>query len=91
MYRSRRFCEHHADRRHVRRSEPTTAPNHADQRSPRSTVAVIEWMNRLELRVHQRRLHERRKHVVVHGGAQVGEKAVDLVRGGGTQSAPHGL
>ena len=57
-------CEDNADRRDVRRSEAAPAQEHLDECAPRAPVAVGEGMNRLELRVGEGGLDERRERLV---------------------------
>ena len=53
-----------------------------DQCAPGTTVPIVEWMNRLELRVHERRLYDRGEAVVVDGLAEIIEQRAYLLRRG---------
>src|SRR5690349_8312566 len=70
-----RVGQDHADWRNVVRGYPATAKDYVDQRPPCPPIAIIERMDRFELRVHQRRLDQRRQEIVVHRGVQIIQKA----------------
>jgi hypothetical protein len=48
-------------------------------------------MNRLELRVNERGCNQRGQRFIVDGVAQIAHELVDVLRRGGTKSAPHGF
>jgi hypothetical protein len=71
--------EHHADRRDGRRAQGPPAEDDLDERAAGAVVAVLERVNRLDLGVEDRDLHERRQGLLVDRRTQVDEEPVDVL------------
>ncbi|MCI3926454.1 hypothetical protein MO973_40360 [Paenibacillus sp. TRM 82003] len=83
--------QHEADRRHVKRAEAAAGEDDVDQRAAGVAFAVGEGVDGLELRVGDRRLHERGVPVGLQVGGQVVQQRRHLAGRRGTKSARQGL
>ena len=72
--------KHDADRWYVGRRQLTPPEDHLDEGATCASVAIRKWMDRLELRVRDRRLDERRQGVVVAEGGEIRKQRPDLFR-----------
>ena len=72
--------QYDTDWRKEPRGQAAASEDDVHEGAPGTPVSVFEGVDRLELRMDERRLHQRREQIVVHRAAKIFEQAVHLAR-----------
>jgi hypothetical protein len=83
--------QNEADRRHDVSADAASAQARTEQHPSDASVAIGEWVNRLELHMGDRSLRHGREIDAVEEIAEILEKRPNDLRGGGMKSAPAGV